>query len=194
MGLVAAEKRLKEVAQTHDPLQLAANRLAFFVGSSQLFYPLGVVWMVGSAGWGAALVWLTTPLFLAVPFVGHRSAGAGRLLLIFAGTLVTLFVGIRLGPETLVEVYDLPLVLAAVGLFRADEQRLRLAALAMPAVELLIVHASPWHPDWIADGEMLWVIHMAGAGVLSLLIAHHALVCLRRSEGSGADDRNRPLV
>ena len=111
-----------------------------------------------------------------------------------AGTLATLLVSLRLGPDTLVEVYDLPLLIAALALFRAGESRLRSAALAMPVLEWLIVHVPPGDRDWISTAELLWGLHLGGAGVLSFLIAHYGLVRLRRIEGPGGNLPSGPCA
>ena len=123
---------------TDNVWQQAANAVALLVGSSQPFYPLGIVWIIGEPGWASWVAWATTPVFLAVPFVGHVSAVLGRLLLTLAGTLVTLLVVLRLGPGCWVEAYYVPVLLVGALLFRAGEAGPRRLALALPVTAFII--------------------------------------------------------
>jgi len=153
---------------TDNVWQQAANSVALLVGSSQPFYPLGIVWIIGEPGWASAVAWATTPVFLAVPFVGHVSAVLGRLLLAFAGTLVTLLVVLRLGPGCWVEAYYIPVLLVAALLFREGEEGPRRLAFALPIIALVIGRLGAG-PD-VAEAGRLWLLHMGGALGLSVYV------------------------
>ena len=153
---------------TDNVWQQAANAVALLVGSSQPFYPLGIVWIIGEPGWASSLAWATTPVFLAVPFVGHVSAVLGRLLLAFAGTLVTLLVVLRLGPGCWVEAYYIPVLLVAALLFRAEEAGPRRLAFALPLAAFIIGRLAAG-PD-VAEAGRLWLLHMGGALGLSAYV------------------------
>ena len=153
---------------TDNVWQQAANAVALLVGSSQPFYPLGIVWIIGEPGWAASVAWATTPVFLAVPFVCHVSAVLGRLLLVLAGTLVTLLVVLRLGPGCWVEAYYIPVLLVAALLFRVGEEGPRRLALALPIAAFVMGRLGAG-PD-VAEAGRLWLLHMGGALGLSLYV------------------------
>ena len=180
---------------TDNVWQQAANSVALLVGSSQPFYPLGIVWIIGDSGWASSVAWATTPVFLAVPFVGHVSAVLGRLLLALAGTLVTLLVVLRLGPGCWVEAYYIPVVLVAALLFREGEEGPRRFAFALPVVALIIGRLAAG-PD-VAEAGRLWLLHMGGALGLSVYVlivyrqARRAFATLQASSDSAKQmDRN----
>lgn len=153
---------------TDNVWQQAANSVALLVGSSQPFYPLGIVWIIGEPGWASAVAWATTPVFLAVPFVGHVSAVLGRLLLAFAGTLVTLLVVLRLGPGCWVEAYYIPVLLVAALLFRSGEGAARALAFALP-VGAFVIGRLGAGPE-VAEAGRLWLLHLGGALGLSAYV------------------------
>ena len=180
---------------TDNPLQQAANSVALLVGSSQPFYPLGIVWIIGEPGWASSVAWATTPVFLAVPFVGHVSAVLGRLLLALAGTLVTLLVVLRLGPGCWVEAYYIPVLLVAALLFRSGEGPPRALAFALPLGAFVIGRLGAG-PD-VAEAGRLWLLHMGGALGLSVYVlfvyrqARRAAATLQASSDSAKQmDRN----
>ena len=165
---------------TDNVWQQAANGVALLVGSSQPFYPLGIVWIIGEPGWASWVAWATTPVFLAVPFVGHVSAVLGRLLLAFAGTLVTLLVVLQLGPGCWVEAYYIPVLLVAALLFRAEEAGPRRLAFALPVAAFIIGRLAAG-PD-VAEAGRLWLLHMGGA----LGLSAYVLFVYRQARSSSA--------
>ena len=180
---------------TDNVWQQAANSVALLVGSSQPFYPLGIVWIIGEPGWAASVAWATTPVFLAVPFVGHVSAVLGRLLLTLAGTLVTLLVVLRLGPGCWVETYYIPVLLVAALLFRAGEAGPRMLAFALPVTAFIIGRLGAG-PD-VAEAGRPWLLHLGGSLGLSTYVlfvywqARRASATLQASSVSAKQmDRN----
>lgn len=162
---------------TSEPLDAAARRVALFVAASQALYPLGL-WGVGgaSAARAGAIVLLVTPLFLLVPATCRRRSPAGRLLLVFAGTFVTLAAAVALGTDSLVEAYHLPVLVAAAALFRRSEVRWRMTALALPALALAFGPVFLPQLGWIdhQTAEALRPLHLFGAVVLSGYIGWQA--------------------
>ncbi len=150
---------------TDDALQKAANGLALFIASSQPLYPLGVVWIIGDPGWACALSWVTTPMFLATPFVGHASPVLGRLLVAFAGSLVTLLVTLQLGLGSWVEAYYVPALLVGACLFRCGEGRARALALALPLAAFVTGRLGAGAD--LPEVGRLWLVHLGGALGLS---------------------------
>ena len=165
---------------TDNPLQQAANGVALLVGSSQPLYPFGIVWIIGEPGWASAVAWATTPVFLAVPFVGHVSAALGRALLAFAGSLVTLLVVLRLGVGSWVEAYYAPVLLVGVLLFRAGEAGPRRLALALPLGAFVLGRLGAGAD--VAEAGRLWMLHLGGA----LGLSAYVLFMFRRARSAGA--------
>ena len=165
-----------------DPLEGAAARIALLVGASQPFYPLTMWWVAGwPAAMAAALVLIVTPLFLLVPLVARRRAGAGRMLLVIAGTLVTIVAAQSLGRSSGVEAYYAPVVLVGLFLFRQQEAGLRLAALALPLGCLALLHVGLPVSGWLepVTSEALVPVHLFGAMGLSLYILWQARAAWR---------------
>jgi hypothetical protein len=171
---------------TDNVWQQAANAVALLVGSSQPFYPLGIVWIIGEPGWASWVAWATTPVFLAVPFVGHVSAVLGRLLLVFAGALVTLLVVLRLGPGCWVEAYYIPVLLVAALLFHAGEAGPRRLAFALPTAAFIIGRLGAG-PD-VAEAGRLWLLHLGG----SLGLSAYVLFVYRQARSSSATLQEMP--
>ena len=179
---------------TDNVWQQAANSVALLVGSSQPIYPLGIVWIIGEPGWAAWVAWATTPVFLAVPFVGHVSAVLGRLLLTLAGTLVTLLVVVQLGPGCWVEAYYAPVLLVAALLFRAGEAGPRRIAFALPLCAFVIGRLGAG-PD-VAEAGRLWLLHLGGALGLSayvLFVYRHARSSVATLQASSDSAKQKDL-
>lgn len=104
-----------------DPLAAHANWIALLVASSQPFYPLYVWWAVSGTIWPVFFTWLSTPFFLAVPFVARRNSFAGRALLVLAGIGNTLMSAALFGTTSGVELFLLPCLTIAFLHFRPGE-------------------------------------------------------------------------
>ncbi len=165
---------LVAAARTDDPLQGAANRIALFVGTSQPFYPLGLVWVMGDAAWASAIAWVTTPVFLAVPFVGRVRPALARLLVALAGTFVTTMVALRLGVASWVEAYHLPVLLVGLLLFRRGEGLAQGLSLGLPVLGFALVHGLGPAPAVVDGAESLQWLHGAGALILSAYVIYEA--------------------
>ena len=100
----------------------------------------------------------------------------GRLLLVAAGTLVTIFAAVALGTASWVEAYHLPVLVVAAALFRRSEWRWRLLALAMPAGALALGPGLLPILGYIdaPAAASLRGLHLVGAVVLSAYIGWQA--------------------
>lgn len=165
---------LVAATRTDDPFQGAANRIAFFVGTSQPFYPLGLVWVMGEGGWASSIAWVTTPIFLAVPFIGRVLPALSRVLVALAGTFVTTMVALRLGIDSFVEAYHLPVVLVGLLLFGCRERWAQAIALALPVLGLALVHGAGPVPAVVEGADKLQWLHGVGALILSAYVIYEA--------------------
>lgn len=104
-----------------DPLTGQANRFALLLASNQPFYPLYVWWLVGE-GWMVSL-WtlLSTPFFLATPWLARLSSLGGRLMLAFAALGNTFMCMALFGESSLVGLFLAPCTVLIALLFRSGE-------------------------------------------------------------------------
>ena len=65
-----------------DPLMEAGNLLAFVIGTNQPFYPVYLLFIVGTGAWRALPLLASMPFFLAVPLLARRFPIGARLLLV----------------------------------------------------------------------------------------------------------------
>jgi hypothetical protein len=126
-GLWGAYRRY----QAHpDPLVAASNSIALLIGSSQPFFPLYVWYLVsGEAARISLLTFLTTPFFLAVPFVSRRNGTVGKTLLVVTGAANTFACAKYFGPSSAVETFLLPCAMLATLSFRRAEYAVALTLL-----------------------------------------------------------------
>ena len=138
MSYAAAYDRL--VAHP-DPLARASNAVALIVAASQPFYPVYVWWIAGPAAWPTLFTLLTTPFFLAVPFLSRRDALAGRALLPLAGIANTTMTALLMPPGTGVLLFLGPVLMIATLQFRRGETWLGLSLAALAGVAFFAVGA-----------------------------------------------------
>lgn len=106
-------RRVSAYAADDDPLTAASNRLALILASNQPFYPLYVRWLTGETSGSLALTFLSTPFFLASPWVARLVPGVGRLWFPTVGAVNTLFCGFVFGEGSGVEWFLLPCIVIA---------------------------------------------------------------------------------
>jgi hypothetical protein len=123
MSLGAAWRRVSGHFGSPDPRIAACNTVALIVVGNQPFYPF-YVWYAAGAPVGAAyLTWLSTPFFVAAPWLARRHSLGGRVMLLCASLGNTVLAAGALGPASGVELFYLPcLVLSFIG-FRATGHR-----------------------------------------------------------------------
>lgn len=115
-------RRLTEYAAADDPLTAASNKLALILASNQPFYPLYVWWFMGEADPIIALTFLSTPFFLAAPWIAKRYPGIGRLWFPTVGAINTYFCAFLFGGESGVEFFLAPCVVIALLSCRTTER------------------------------------------------------------------------
>lgn len=100
-------------ADNDDALTAASNRLALILASNQPFYPLYVRWVTGETSPYLGLTFLSTPFFLASPWIATRFPGVGRLWFPVIGAINTFFCGFVFGNASGVEWFLLPCIVIA---------------------------------------------------------------------------------
>jgi hypothetical protein len=122
-NLAALWQLVAGYAVNDDPLTAASNRLALIIASNQPFYPLYVRWVTGETSVSLGLTFLSTPFFLASPWIAKRFVGVGRLWFPAIGAINTFFCGFIFGEASGVEWFLLPCIVIAVLSCRAMERR-----------------------------------------------------------------------
>ncbi|MBX3575803.1 MAG: hypothetical protein KF723_01245 [Rhizobiaceae bacterium] len=155
-----------------DPLVAGANWIALLVASSQPFYPLYVWWSVSDTVWPVFFTWLSTPFFLAVPWVARRNSRAGRALLTLAGIGNTLMSAKLFGVASGVELFLLPTLTTAFIFWRT-----RLFGLAVSAaLAAAFLFARDWYGfspihAWTAEELAAFVtLNAMSAGGLTVVL------------------------
>lgn len=118
-------------AQSDDPLSAAGNVIALCVAGNQPFYPFYIWWVVGDDGWTSFTSFLSTPLFLAIPWVSRRSSLAGRAMLPIVGIANTLLSVKAFGFASGVALFLGPCAMIAGMAMRASERWMMLAILGL---------------------------------------------------------------
>lgn len=115
-------QRVRAYAAHEDPLTAASNTIALLIASNQPFYPLYVWYLIGGDAAVASLwTWLSTPFFLAVPFLARRNSLAGRALMVIAGAGNTFMCAKIFGAASAVELFLAPCAMLAALSFRKRE-------------------------------------------------------------------------
>lgn len=134
-----------------DPLTAASNRLALILASNQPFYPLYVRWVTGEASPLLALTFLSTPFFLASPWIAKRFPGVGRLWFPAVGAINTFFCGFVFGEASGVEWFLLPCIVIAFLSCRATERPALMAYCLILVGIFVIVHSLYGEPLFKAE-------------------------------------------
>ncbi len=113
--------RIAAYAANADPRAAACNMIALVVAWNQPLYPLYVAWLVGGDAWSTCWTFLSTPFFVAVPFVARRNTIAGRMLLPVTGIANTVLSAKAFGTASGVELFLLPCILITLLAFRLRE-------------------------------------------------------------------------
>lgn len=115
-------RRLTLYAGDADPLTRVSNRLALILAANQPFYPLYVWRLTGTLQPELALTFISTPFFLAAPWVTKRFPAAGRLYFPAVGALNTFFCAHVFGSASGVELFLAPCLVIAALSCRAAER------------------------------------------------------------------------
>lgn len=120
--LAVLSRRSVGYAADADPLTAASNRLALILASNQPFYPLYVQWVTGEINTSLGLTFLSTPFFLASPWISKRFPGVGRMWFPAVGAINTFFCGFIFGDGSGIECFLLPCIVIASLSCRATER------------------------------------------------------------------------
>lgn len=130
------------------------------------------------------IVFLSAPVFIAIPAVMRRSPLAGRVTLVVFGTLDTLASAGVYGPAGGGELYLIPCLLLAALLFRKREQLLSFGLIGLISAAMLAAHDHygtgllAWS---VADYDILLRVNAVSVAMLTALIG----VSLGRARGDG---------
>lgn len=167
-------RRLERYADDEDSLIRVSNRLALILAANQPFYPIYVWKITGALDPTLALTLVSTPFFLAAPWVAKRLPKAGRLYFPAVGAVNTFFCASIFGAASGVELFLLPcLVIAALSCRRADLPRLGGFATALIGA-FLFLHgrfAAPGYLKGREPYEALFSLNAYSAAMLSAIAA-----------------------
>ena len=166
--------RLRDYAAHSDPRAALANTVALVVASNQPFYPLYVYWAVSPTIWPSYASFLSTPFFLAVPWLMRRSTSLGRATLLFAGIGNTLVCAIALGRSSGVDIFLIPCLVLALLLFRRSERWLGFAFAALAAIVYLVpagILGTPAHVYTASEYAAFQRLNFMSAATLTGLVA-----------------------
>jgi len=127
-------QRLRAYPANPDARVAACNMIALIVAWNQPTYPLYLRWVVGGDAWVACITFLSTPVFLAVPWVARRHPLAGRALLPLAGIGNGILSRWAFGAASGVNWFLLPCAIIAVLAFRRSEWRTMIGLVALTAL------------------------------------------------------------
>ncbi len=161
-------RRIGDYADHPDPRAALAGKIALVVASNQPFYPLYLHWIVGGAAWPAWLTLLTTPVFVAVPWLAKRNSLAGRALLPLVGTVNTLFCVKLFGTASGVELFLLPCALLGTLLFRPEERLKTAMVAALPFIVYLFID-DRFGPPVMVTREYARLVALNGMSVAALI-------------------------
>lgn len=161
---------LKAYAAHDDRRAATGNMIALVIAGNGPFYPLYAFAMIGWAAWPTLLTMVSSPVFAAVPWVTRRHARVGRVMLLLAGTLNTVWCTELLGPDTAVDLFLLPCVVLAALLFLHEAWWLKLSMLALPVAAYILlpdVRGAPLLPLSIADAARMVTLNRTSVGILT---------------------------
>jgi len=157
-----------------DPLTSAANWIALVVAWNQPFYPLYLWAAVGADKIAPSfLTFLSTPFFLAVPYVAKRHAFAARVMLPLTGVANGILSTKAFGVGSGVEIFLLPCALIGAALFRPSERMIGLVVLALSGGAYFIpvrFFGSPLAPYTAADNSAMSGLNAVSAATLIVFI------------------------
>lgn len=163
---------IRRYAASDDPRIALANLTALVLAWNTPFYPLYLIGAGGAAMMpGAWLTLLSFPFFLAIPWLTGRAPVLGRVALLAAGTVNTIWCTWLLGAESGTELFLFPCITLGGLLFARAERFTLIVAMLAPLVLGVAAHghypASPFACANAACGSILW---MNGLSVAILLV------------------------
>lgn len=182
---------LRDYVDHPDPRVASANFIALLVASNQPFYPLYFWWLVSDTIWPTYYTFLSTPFFLAVPWLSRRNSIAGRALLPLAGIGNTILCAKLFGVQSAVEIFLIPCAVLALLIYRPHERLVSfaLAGIAFFAYFLLSGrYGSPAHLYSVAEVAALVRLNVVSAGMLTACAALIFSNLLANAETSAKPD------
>jgi hypothetical protein len=182
-------RRIERYAAADDPLTGASNRLALIVASNQPFYPLYVWWATGAAHTLLALTFLSTPFFLASPWIARRFPEIGRLWFPAVGALNTLFCALIFGEASGILLFLLPCLVIAVLSCSPPQWRALAVCVAGVALSLALLRngfGTPPYPSTPAQEASLFALNAYSAATLSVIAAWMLYGPRKDRSGAGA--------
>lgn len=167
-------RRVTDYAAAQDPLTAASNRLALIVASNQPFYPIYVGWLTGEASPVVALTFVSTPFFLAAPWIAKRFPGVGRLWFPAVGAINTFFCTYLFGEASGVAAFLAPCLVIALLSCRAAEWRSFAVYAAATLGAFMALSGRYGGPLYVADAvqaEALKSLNVSSALILSAIAA-----------------------
>jgi hypothetical protein len=192
--MIARARKLMDALRAYaahpDPLVATANTTALLVASNQPFYPLYVYWLVSENIEPVYYTFLSTPFFLAVPWLSRINTLAGRALLPIAGVGNGILCAKLFGVQSAVEVFLIPCAVLAMLLFRPTERLLGYALAALAFGAFLFLHGNYGAPYQSYTSEEYAAFARLNAMSASALTAFIALMfsnVLAAAEKSGRE-------
>ena len=164
--------RVTRYADADDPLTSASNRLALILASNQPFYPLYVRWVTGEMNALFALTFLSTPFFVASPFVARKYPGIGRLWFPAVGAINTFFCAFVFGEASGVHFFLAPCLVIAALSCRAAERFPLAAYVAALLAAFILLHGrygAPLFTPETAQLAALRSLNVYCAAILSVI-------------------------
>jgi len=177
-------RRYYEYIEHHDPLARASNVIALFILSNQPFYPLYIYFLVGGRFWPALLTLLSSPLYVAVPWLMRKNVLAGKWLLVAASIGNTLLSIKVLGPETGLELFFFPCAVLGALIFGNKEAKSAWIAAVLPIALFLALrgrYGSPFETFSGAKYGSLLTLHAVSAGAICVFICFSAASAWKKS-------------
>ncbi len=161
-----------------DPRVAAGNLVAAVLAWNTPFYPLYLLWVVGTDAFPSA--WLTLcslPLWIAVPWLSHRNALAARILLPLAGMANIVFCTWILGEAGGTELFLAPTTILAGLLFRRSERWLLAGLGCLPLVLYFGLsghYGAPLHEYSAAQNLAMLRLNAGSVATFSIFLAYVA--------------------
>ncbi len=175
---------MRDYAAAPDPLTATSNRLALILASNQPFYPFYVRWVTGEANPLLAMTLLSTPFFLASPWVARRLPDVGRLWFPAVGAINTFFCAFVFGQGSGVEFFLAPcLTIAALSCRRTHIRALAGYVAALLGGYLLLHgnYGTPLYPLDARQQDALGSLNFYSALTLSAIAVWMFLPARRHS-------------
>ncbi|MEQ1955119.1 hypothetical protein [Mesorhizobium sp. CN2-181] len=172
--LVGCWRRIGAYAAHDDPLTSCVNWIALVVVWNQPFYPLYLYAIVGGDKLAPSLLtFLSTPFFLAVPWLSKRHPLGARLLLPLTGMANAVVSTKAFGVGSGVELFLIPCALIAAALFRPAERAIGLTIIAGCAAIYFGLHdryGAPLAAYSTAESAAMLGLNAVSAATLTVFI------------------------